>query len=415
MTPRPRLKTRAAIALSTALLITPLAGMSAVAAPTMPPPTTDAPTEAPTEPPALAAPESAEVGDTIAITGQNFPPETQITIALGEEITTDATSDRQGAFSAEVTIPVDYSAGPLTATAAAQDGTEAETQIAIEVPEHEPKATFSTTTPVRGETITITSKGHLPGETVTVSELPTDTLSGEKSEVADDKGTAIVEYPIPNDAPPLATLNVFDVHQNLPIATELLTIRDPEPTDDANADAGADGGNANAAAGGNADDGANPGDNANGNADAGAGGDGAGDNADAGAEGGSADADDKESSSAGKDGTEPPPIDVDDWDNNDPAAPVDEGSQPNDPFADPGDNTPVDSGDEPRDDERTEAPSPVEDTTDEPTTEAPDTQADDSPAASGIGVAGVAAFGAGIVVLAGLALLGYFIARKKKQ
>lgn len=412
MTPRPRLKTRAAIALTTALLITPLAGMPAVATPTIPPPTadvpTDAPTETPTEPPALAAPESAEVGDIIAITGQNFPPETQITIALGEEITTDATSDREGAFSAEVTIPVDYSAGPLTATATAQDGTEAETQIAIEVPEHEPKAKFSTTTPVRGETITITSKGHLPGETVTVSELPTDTLSGEKSEVADDKGTAIVEYPIPHDAPPLATLNVFDVHQDLPIATELLTIRDPEPTDDANADAGADGGNADA--------GANPGDNANANADAGAGGgDGAGDNADAGADGGKADADEKDSSSAGKNGTEPPPIDVDDWDNNDPAAPVAEGSQPNDPFADPGDNTPVDSGDEPRDDESTQAPSPVDDTTDETTTEAPDTQADNSPTTSGIGIAGLSAFVAGVVVLAGLVLLGYFIARKKKQ
>jgi hypothetical protein len=354
-----------------------------------------------------------------------------------------------------VTIPVDYSAGTLTTAATAQDGTKAETQIAIEVPEHEPKATFSTTTPVRGETITITSKGHLPGETVTVSELPTDTLSGEKSEVADDKGTAIVEYPIPNDAPPLATLNVFDVHQDLPIATELLTIRDPEPTDDANADAGADGGNANADDGGNADAGANPGDNANadtgggdgagdnadagadggnanaddgGNADAGAnpgdnanadtgagGGDGAGDNADAGADGGNANADEKESSSAGQDGTEPPPIDVDDWDNNDPAAPVDEGSQPNDPFADPGDNTPVDSGDEPRDDESTQAPSPVDDTTDETTTEAPDTQADDSPATSGIGIAGLSAFVAGVVVLAGLVLLGYFIVRKKKQ
>ena len=279
------------------MLITPLAGVPAIAAPTTPPPGQEAPTEAPTEAPELEAPEAVEVGETFTLTGRGFPPEQKVTITIDEDVEFEVTSDAKGEFITELTAPVDYAVGKITITASAEGGDRAETQIDIEVPEHEPNVTFSTTTPIRGEAITITSEGHLPGETVTAKELLPDTLAGEKREQADTNGTAVIEYPIPENAPALATLNVFDVHQELPIATEVLTIQDPEPDDNANADAGADGADADAGAGdgGNANDsagadaGANPGDDAN--ADSGAGGsNGAGANADAGADGADADA-----------------------------------------------------------------------------------------------------------------------------
>ena len=131
MTPRARLKPSAAAALAIAVLITPLAGVPAIAAPTTPPPGQEAPTEAPTEAPELEAPESVEVGETFTLTGRGFPPEQKVTITIDEDGEFEVTSDDKGEFNTELTAPVDYAAGEVTITASTEGGDRAETQIDI--------------------------------------------------------------------------------------------------------------------------------------------------------------------------------------------------------------------------------------------------------------------------------------------
>lgn len=421
-----RLKPSGAIALALTVLIAPLAGTPAAAAPTESANGQHATTDRPAEEPEIKAPEEAEVGSQITITGKGFTPEETIALKLDDDVQAEVKSDGDGTFTAELEIPVDYSAGEFTIVASTKTGETAESPISVDVPEHTPTVEFSTTEPARGEAITITSEGHLPGETVTAKELLPNTLSGEKTEKADDEGTAVIEYLIPEEAGPLATLNVYDVHMDLPIASQQLTIRDPEPGD-ADADAGA-GDNADADGGddGSGGDSADAGDNAA--ADAGAAGDdgvndsdangndGAGSTADS---TGSADGEDNSASEGDeggdKDGKEPSEIDVGDWDDHEPAPPVDQNEQRHDPFAAPGENEPVDSGEEDDTEKATSAPSPVESTTEDPTSQAPDSQADDSPASSGIGIGGVVAFGAGLAVLVALAVIAYVVARRNKQ
>lgn len=174
--------------------------------------------------PQLDAPQSVEAGGTLTVTGSGVGLGS-VTVTFGDASTEVQAAD-DGAFIASLEVPADMPVGPHTVTATGSAG-QATASVMVTVEDHSPQASFSTTSPKRGESITITSTGHLPGETVTV-KANRPTSAGTVTATADGSGTAVLNYPISASDPDTFVLSVHDPHMSAPFASEVITVEDAD-------------------------------------------------------------------------------------------------------------------------------------------------------------------------------------------
>src|SRR5699024_8088105 len=165
-----------------------------------------------------ADPSSVEDGDTTTVTGEGFPPNTEVEVQLvdpegnpvGEPVT--ATTDEDGAFSADLTVPEGSDAGDYMVEAEAETGESASADLTVtnrpgdgsDDGTTDPGVTVNPGTVDPGDTTTVTGEDFPPSTEVEVQLVdPEGNPVGEPVTVTtDEDGAFTADLTVPEDAVP---------------------------------------------------------------------------------------------------------------------------------------------------------------------------------------------------------------------
>ena len=170
------------------------------------------------EAPAIAAdPSSVEDGETTTVTGEDFPPNTEVEVQLvdpdgnpvGDSVT--VTTDEDGAFTTDLTVPEDAVAGDYTVEAAAETGESAAADLAVTNGSDDNTGDDATTDPGvavdpgtvdPGESTTVTGEDFPPNTEVEVQLVDPDgnPVGDSVTVTTDEDGAFTTDLTVPEDA-----------------------------------------------------------------------------------------------------------------------------------------------------------------------------------------------------------------------
>lgn len=146
--------------------------------------------------PTIAAPATAQPGDTITVTGTDYLPGSTVTVTITDAggnpvATVTTTADASGAISTPVTIPAGTPAGPLTVTGVDPTNRPATAPVTL----IDPALAASPATVPAGGTSTVTGTGFTPSSTITVTITAPDSTTSTTTVTTDAAGSFTLPFP----------------------------------------------------------------------------------------------------------------------------------------------------------------------------------------------------------------------------
>ncbi|ODA90646.1 hypothetical protein ATY41_09495 [Leifsonia xyli subsp. xyli] len=174
------------------------------------------------------SPSTVEPGGSVTVSGKGFVSKESVSVVFGTAPGTTATADDAGDFTAQVPVPGDQPAGPLTVTAVGADsGASASGAVTVQAlspaPVIAPAVSLSQPAPRPGTLFTATGSGFAASDPVTITLHSSPRVLGEMP--ADASGAFAVTLRLPADVTPGAHTLEFSGASGqtvqLPLAVEV--------------------------------------------------------------------------------------------------------------------------------------------------------------------------------------------------